>query len=335
MGFSSAVNDDRYNRQKLIPEWNQEIIDQSTVLILGVGALGSVLAVNLALTGVRKLILVDFDTIELSNLNRQLLFSDVDIGKNKAEVAVEKLKLVNPHIEVEAHPYAMEDLPKKVIKQIDIIASCLDTFQGRRWANSLAIREKKPLVTGGMYGFMGNVQVVLPYETACFECQPLIPQEKLAQACSPLGDTRKELELEKEEAIPAVATLSSIIAGMMAQELLKTQMNIGSIINNYLFYDGLSNGFTELELQRNPNCPMCGSKYNLEEQEILAFEGEPISDFRTRIALALGLANPSIMVKGKILQNDEEMHFQAGTKCYITDERLAKPIALIMKFEED
>jgi len=274
---------------------------------------------------VGKFVLVDYDTIELSNLNRQLLFTPQDIGKNKAEVAREKLKILNPDIEIIAFKEEMSRLPKSMLNEVTLIASCLDSFEGRRWANSLAIRENVPLISGGMYAFLGNVQRIIPMETACFECQPLISQEKLSQACSPLGDARKNQVKEKPK-LPSVSTVSSVIAGLMSQEILKQILNIGNKLNNYLFYDGLSNSFTELELKKNSNCPMCGSKYQLEEQSLTVDQGENIKNIRYRIALAFGLAAPQLMYKGNFLNDEKSLNFDEGSKIYITDERLAKPI---------
>lgn len=334
--MENSNGEDRYHRQKLIPEWDQDKFSKAHVLILGVGALGTFVSTNLVLAGIGELTLVDYDTIELSNLNRQLLFSNEDVGKNKAEVASQKLNHLNPDVKINVFPKDMQKLSKKDLRGVNVIAACLDTFRGRRWANSLAVREKLPLVSGGMYGFLGNVQTILPYETPCFECQPLISQEKLSQACTPLGDARKDLEFEKEESpIPSVSTLSSIVGGLMSQEIMKLVMEVGTPLQNYLFIDGLHSNFTILPLKKNPDCPMCGTKFTVQTQEILAFYNEPVTDFKHRIALALGLANPTLMSKGKILQADQKVSLPEGEKIYVSDERLAKPIALKIKYDRD
>ncbi|MHA2402938.1 MAG: HesA/MoeB/ThiF family protein [Candidatus Kariarchaeaceae archaeon] len=319
----------RYHRQNLIPDWDQRMLVEAKVLILGVGAIGSYLATNLTLAGVGHLILVDFDTVEMSNLNRQLLFQEEDIGENKATTALKRLKILNPAITLTAVPEAMEKMSSSLIKDVTVIACCLDTFVGRRWANSLALKEKVPMVSGGMYAFLGDVQTIIPYETACFECQPLISQEKLAQACSPLGEARKDQEEEKKEApLPSVSTLSSIISGLMSQEIIKLVMGIGKTIDNFLFYDGLNNSFTDLSLTRNKNCPICGENYQLRAAPALVFPGEKVADFRQRVALAFGMANPGLMLKGKFLDDTQELVCDSGDKIYAIDERLAGPMVL-------
>ncbi|MFV2014229.1 MAG: ThiF family adenylyltransferase [Candidatus Heimdallarchaeota archaeon] len=326
--------EERYHRQSLIPDWEQSKLKESKVIILGVGALGSFVAANLVLTGIGEIILVDYDTIEISNLNRQLLFQEADLGKNKAIVATEKLKLLNNDIKIYAFDKAMEKLPKDLISGVTLIVSCLDTFHGRRWANSLAIREKVPIITGGMYAFLGQIQTIIPYKTPCFECQPLIPEEKLAQACSPLGEARKDQKEEKEEPpLPAVSTVSSIIGGLMSQETLKLLLGIGEPLSNYMVYDGLNNNYTTVELSRNKNCPICGDNYKLQSAELLVFEKDNLVEVKNRIAYAFGLAEPRLMIKGKFLTDDTTINWTNDTIIYVLDERLALPLSLKVKIE--
>ncbi|MHA2027997.1 MAG: HesA/MoeB/ThiF family protein [Candidatus Kariarchaeaceae archaeon] len=327
--------EDRYHRQSLIPDWEQSKLNKSKVIVLGIGALGSFVATNLALTGIGKIVLVDYDTIEVSNLNRQLLFQQDDVGKNKAIVAAHKLQTLNSDIEITAFDKKMEEMPKNVIEGATLIVSCLDTFHGRRWANSLAIREKLPLVTGGMYAFLGQVQTIIPYKTSCFECQPLIPEEKLAQACSPLGEHRKDLAEEKEDPpLPAVSTVSSIIGGLMSQESLKLLLGMGDPLNNYMVYDGLNNNYTIIELSRNDNCPICGDNYKLQTAELLVFETDTLIDVKNRIAYAFGLADPRLMIKGKFLSDVDDISWNNKTTVYVLDERLAMPLSLKVKIED-
>lgn len=329
-------DEDRYHRQSLIPDWEQAKLINSKVIILGVGALGSYVSTNLALTGVGEILLVDYDTIEISNLNRQLLFQVEDLGRNKAIVAVEKLKQLNNSIKITAFDKPMEEMPKNLISGVNLIVSCLDTFHGRRWANSLAIREKVPIVSGGMYAFLGQIQTIIPYKTPCFECQPLIPEEKLAQACSPLGEARKDQKEEKEEPpLPAVSTVSSIIGGLMSQESLKLLLEIGVPLENYMVYDGLNNNYTTIELARNKNCPICGDNYKLQSADLLVFLKDTLAEVKKRIAYAFGLADPRLMIKGKFLSDNDKITWTDDTTIYVLDERLALPLSLKVKIENN
>ncbi len=328
-------HESRYHRQSLIPDWEQIKLKDAQVIILGVGALGSYVATNLTLAGVGKLILVDFDTIETSNLNRQLLFHDEDVGNNKADVATRKLKLLNDDIEIIPFDKPMEELPKSLIAGTSLLLSCLDTFHGRRWANSLAIREKIPIISGGMYAFIGQIQTIIPFKTPCFECQPLIPEEKLAQACSPLGKKRQEIQEEKEEPpLPAVSTVSSIIGGLISQECLKLLLEIGEPLNNYMVYDGLNNNYTTIELSKNKNCPICGDNYKLKSAKLLVFKDDDLQSVTDRIAYAFGLADPKLMIKGKFLSKDEKINWNNKTTVFVLDDRLALPLSLKIVIEK-
>ncbi len=330
--------DNRYSRQALIPGWDQNKLDKSTVVLVGVGAIGSYVATILASSGIGKLVIIEFDTIELSNLNRQLLFRNEDLGKSKAETATRRLKEINPDIEIEVYDKKMEDVSAAVYEEADVIIGCLDTFIGRRWISSMSLRVKKPLILGGMFAFLGDVQVIIPDKTACFECQPLVPDEELAQACTPFGEERKkEREEEEEEAkLPAVATLSSIIGGIMAQESLKLILDLGEPLENYMFYDGLNNATTIIPLARTEDCPACGELYKLEQIEFVAHPTETIKDLMLRLALTYGLEKPDLMVGGKILDVEKSVENQLKEKstAFILDKNLAKPIKIVVKIKK-
>ncbi|MFX1453260.1 MAG: ThiF family adenylyltransferase, partial [Promethearchaeota archaeon] len=177
----------RYDRQILLEEWDQQKIRNAEVFIAGMGALGCVVALDLVLMGIGKLVICDFDTIEKSNLSRQMLFQESDINKSKSTVAKERLVDLNPDVEVVAFNKEIQDITPKIYEKCDVIVDGLDTFEARRWLNSITVDKEKPLVHGGMYGWLGNVQVVIPFKTACLDCQPLLPQERLQKPCTPPG----------------------------------------------------------------------------------------------------------------------------------------------------
>jgi ubiquitin-activating enzyme E1 C len=178
--------EDRYHRQKLVNvmgvAWNQDKLLNSTALIAGMGALGCESAKNLALMGLKKLIIIDNDVVELSNLSRQMLFRDQDIGSPKVVAAERNLMEMNPGIEVEKHYERIENIPMEKYQEADILLSSLDNFEGRRYLNSIAVTLKKPFVDAGTHGFFGHVRVILPHVTPCYECYP--PKEKQRVWCS-------------------------------------------------------------------------------------------------------------------------------------------------------
>jgi len=187
-----------YARQYMLKGWDQEVIKNSTVFMIGAGALGCEIAKNLALVGVGKLILVDVDTIETSNLSRQMLFRPGDEGRGKAEVAAERLKQMNPYMEVEFHNKLLQEVPMNVYQKSDLIMGGLDNIKARLDLNNICLTLKKPLIDSGTLGFEGHVQIVTQGidgfdETPCLRCLMPVPptDEKLVAACTPKGVPRK------------------------------------------------------------------------------------------------------------------------------------------------
>ena len=151
-----------FARQQLIDGWDQEVLNNACILIIGVGALGCEIAKDFALMGIGKLILVDLDTIETSNLSRQMLFRGGDEGRGKAEVAAERLKEMNPYLNVEFYNEKLQKLPMSVYEEADVVIAALDNFNARLDLNKICLRLKKPMVEGGTVGFEGHVQIVIP-----------------------------------------------------------------------------------------------------------------------------------------------------------------------------
>ncbi|NHI91442.1 MAG: hypothetical protein EAX96_02995 [Candidatus Lokiarchaeota archaeon] len=187
-----------YARQYMLKGWDQEIIKNSTIFMIGAGALGCEIAKNLALIGIGKIIIVDVDTIETSNLSRQMLFRPGDEGRGKAEVAGERLKQMNPYMEVEFYNQLLQDIPMKIYESADIIIGGLDNIKARLDLNNICLRLKKPLIDSGTLGFEGHVQIVTQGiedfdETPCLRCLMPVPptDEKLVAACTPKGVPRK------------------------------------------------------------------------------------------------------------------------------------------------
>ena len=151
-----------YARQQLIDGWDQDVINNGTIMIVGVGALGCEIGKDFALMGIRKLILIDLDTIETSNLSRQMLFRPGDEGRPKAEVAAERLKEMNPFLKVDYYFKKLQKLPMAVYEESDVVIAALDNFNARLDLNKICLRMKKPMVEGGTVGFEGHVQIVIP-----------------------------------------------------------------------------------------------------------------------------------------------------------------------------
>lgn len=194
---------ERYERQLRIEGWKQDKLSNSTVMVIGVGAIGCEIAKNLALIGIGRLIIVDNDVIEVSNLSRQMLFTEEDIGRPKAVVAKEKLIKMNPLVRVDQYYSDVRELNEDLFREANVICSCLDNWPVRRWVNSMCVELDKPLVDVAMEGLYANLQIVLPGKTACLEChgEDLIPKEIQLAECTlrkrKPEDLMKELEEQK------------------------------------------------------------------------------------------------------------------------------------------
>ncbi|MCK4847523.1 MAG: ThiF family adenylyltransferase [Candidatus Heimdallarchaeota archaeon] len=188
------LSSNKFERQERLSVWNQRIIEESSVLIVGVGGTGGEVAKNLALLGIGNLILIDLDTIEYSNLNRQLLFSENDVGKYKAEIAKKFIiKRYNPDINIAAYTSTVQDIPFRVFTEIDVIAGCVDNFLARQYLNEIAIELKIPFIDSATDGYFGQVQCIKSKKTACLACDsPTPPNETqvLSAPCTIVGTPR-------------------------------------------------------------------------------------------------------------------------------------------------
>jgi molybdopterin/thiamine biosynthesis adenylyltransferase len=216
---------ERYDRQLRLEGWDQYRLMSSRVLVAGVGALGCEIAKNLALMGVGELILVDYDVVELSNLSRQMLYDDHDVGKPKAAVAEEKIRRINPHVSVAGLQRDIRQLPQEVFANADVLVSCVDNWPTRRWFNSVAVLHNRLLVDVAVDGYYGNVQVIVPRKTACIECHgdTLIPTDVQAAECS--LRRRKPEDLVKELSEKAI-DISLEIAEEFFKHNIKTVYDV-------------------------------------------------------------------------------------------------------------
>ena len=235
---------ERYDRQlkiKEIGDDEQEKLKQAKVIIAGSGGLGSPAAIYLAAAGVGTIRIVDHDKVELSNLNRQILHWDKDIGRNKVDSAAEKLNQLNPRIKIEAVQETIDEAnASRLVAGFDLIVDGLDNLPTRYLLNKAAIENDIPFIHGTVYGLEGRAMTIIPGKTACLKCvyRALIPPGKC----------------------PALGTVPAVIGCIQATEAIKYIMGIGKLLTNrLLIYDGLNMKFTELVTRRDPNCEHCGS----------------------------------------------------------------------------
>jgi molybdopterin/thiamine biosynthesis adenylyltransferase len=273
-----------------------------------------------------------------------LLFHEQDVGKFKAEVSKEKLREVNSEIKIDFFTKKVQDLSvnifqKEFPEQTIILIDALDNFEARRWLNSIAITKSIPLVSGGMYGFFGNVQVIQSQLTPCLECQPLIPEKELQKACSPPGEFRKEngsLDDErKEDFFPALGSVSSVIGGLMSQEVLKLALE-KETLREFLFVD-LENvpQFLSVPLNKRDDCIVCSSKYRLKGIPFFIDNNDTYETILTRIAIQFNIAKQNISIIHDLKSIQEEnfsvsffFNSDVVPTVYITSIDLSAPIKL-------
>lgn len=239
----------RYQRQVILPEIGkkgQEKLAASRVLIVGAGGLGSPAAIYLALAGVGRLGLVDFDQVDLSNLHRQILYTQRDIGKPKLHVAKEKLKALNPEIQVDLYETKLTSQNAlDILKNYDVIIDGTDNFKTRVLVNDACFFLKKPNVYGSVFKFEGQISVFDTASGPCYRClYPEPPAQELIPNCAEAG---------------VLGVLPGIVGTLQATEALKLLLEIGKpLIGKLLFFDTLSMKFNEMQFQKRRDCQLCG-----------------------------------------------------------------------------
>ena len=233
----------RYDRQIMIPgfgESGQEKLKKARVVIAGTGGLGSPISFYLTAAGVGTLRIIDNDKVELSNLNRQILHWDKDIGKGKAKSAHEKLTQLNKNVNIETINTTIDETNVyNLTAGFDVIVDAMDNMPTRFLLNKAAIKHKIPFVHGAVSGLEGRAMTVIPGKSACIRC--------LYHASPP------------KKKFPVLGTTPAIIGAIQATEVIKYLTGIGTLLTNrLLIYDGLNMKFTELTVVRNTICEHCG-----------------------------------------------------------------------------
>jgi len=240
----------RYSRHLILPEVGmegQQKIKAARVLCVGTGGLGSPLALYLAAAGVGTLGLVDFDVVDASNLQRQIIHSTQDIGRKKLDSAEEKLKALNPFLNVVKHDTMLSSANAlEIIKNYDIVADGTDNFPTRYLVNDACVLLGKPNVYGSIFRFEGQASVFATKEGPCYRClYPEPPPPGLVPSCAEGG---------------VLGILPGLVGVIQATEVIKLILGKGqSLVGRLLLVDALNMRFRELKLRKNPECPVCGA----------------------------------------------------------------------------
>ena len=251
---------DRYHTFGYISWWQQEVVRNATVLVIGAGALGNEVIKNLALMGIGNILIADFDTIEDSNLSRSVLFRAGDRGRRKVDAAAEAVKAINPDVKVKAwHGDINFEMGLGVFRHVDAIVGCLDNREARLSINRFSWAINRPWVDGAIQELMGIVRVFRPGEGACYECT-LTDMDyqiiNLRYSCPLLA--RQDILMGK---VPTTPTSASIVAAFQTQEALKILHNMEVQPGKALMINGLTN---DIYLTEYPIKEFCMSHSRLE-----------------------------------------------------------------------
>jgi molybdopterin/thiamine biosynthesis adenylyltransferase/rhodanese-related sulfurtransferase len=246
----------RYSRHLIMPEValdGQKKLKQARVLTIGAGGLGAPLAMYLAAAGVGTLGIVDFDVVDESNLQRQIIHGTSDIGRPKMESARDRINDINPNVHVEAYEEALSsENALEIFKDFDVIVDGTDNFPTRYLVNDACVLTGKPNVYGSIFRFEGQASVFWAKEGPCYRClYPEPPPPGLVPSCAEGG---------------VLGILPGAIGTIQATETVKLILGIGEpLVGRLLLYDALGMSFREMKLRKDPSCPVCGENPSVTE----------------------------------------------------------------------
>jgi len=237
---------ERYKRQILLfGEEGQERLKKAHIFIAGAGGLGSPISIYLAVAGIGTITLVDKDVVELTNLNRQILHYDRDIGRKKTASAEAKLRDINPDITVKVIDTTIDETNvDRLVGSADGIVDAMDNFPTRYLLNETAVKKKIPLFHGAIRGLYGQATTIIPGKTPCLAC--IFPKAP------------------PKEIFPVVGVTPGFIGMVQATEVIKYLVREGRLLENRLFlWDGLESHAEEIVVERNPACLVCSGCYTV------------------------------------------------------------------------
>ena len=215
------------------------------MVVAGLGGLGACASTYLACAGIGHITLVDYDHVELSDLNRQILYWERDIGESKPFLSSWKLTELNSSIKITPlFKRITGSNAQDIIKEADVVIDGMDNFETRCAINSACVKEEKPFIHGGTHGLLGEVTTIIPKKTPCFAC--IFPA----------------ISEKKPRTLPAFGTVSSLVASIQVMEAIKLLANFGNlIINKMLYIDIEEMEFRFVDLVKDPECKVCGDEY--------------------------------------------------------------------------
>jgi len=242
---------ERYARHLVLPqigEAGQERLLGSRVLVMGLGGLGSPVGIYLTASGVGHLVLVDYDTVDLSNLQRQPIHTTASVGRDKVSSAADMIKAINPGVSVSAINQNLDDdALTEQVKLADAVVDCTDNFTTRFTLNRICVEQKTPLISGAVIRMEGQVTVFRPdhADSPCYRCL-YQEMDEIGEACSQVG---------------ILAPVAGIIGAIEATETIKVLLGLGETLEGRLLVlDAATMEWRTLKLRKDPACPVCGDR---------------------------------------------------------------------------
>lgn len=246
----------RYSRHLIMPEVGMEgqlKLKEASVLLIGTGGLGAPLGMYLAAAGIGRIGLVDFDIVDFTNLQRQIIHGTKDVGRKKLDSAADTMQDINPYVEIEKYEVALtSENALEILKNYDIIIDGTDNFPTRYLVNDACVLLNKPNVYGSIFRFEGQATVFAVEGGPCYRClYPEPPPPGLVPSCAEGG---------------VLGILPGMIGIVQATEAVKLILGTGEpLVGRLVLYDALAMRFRELKLRRNPECPVCGDHPTIKE----------------------------------------------------------------------
>lgn len=311
--------EDRFSRFRLIPWWDQEKIARCRLLVIGAGALGNEVLKNAALLGFRQVVLVDMDRIEESNLSRAVMFRAEDVGSWKTEAAARGYRSLAPEARIQPLvANVMHGCGLGLFEWSDVIVAGLDNREARLWINRSAWKVNRPWIDGAIEGINGVARVFLPGVAPCYECTLGEVDWQLLQkrmSCNLLT-----LESSKEGKVPTTPTISSIIAGLQVQEVVKLIHGLPTLAGKGFIFEGMNHSSYLVEYTPSPDCM---SHYSLPRIVHLAEASSDLTlnDLLNRARVDLSCADVAVEFSRDVLQKfvcpechaEEELYQPVGS----------------------
>jgi sulfur-carrier protein adenylyltransferase/sulfurtransferase len=287
----------RYSRHLIMPEVTlegQKRIKAASILCIGTGGLGSPIALYLAAAGIGRLGLVDFDVVDFSNLQRQILHGTDDVGRKKLNSAKDRIKAVNPNVQINLHDCVFRsENAKELVETYDIIIDGTDNFPTRYLSNDVCVLAKKPNVYGSIFRFDGQCTVLAPHLGGpCYRCMfPEPPPPGMVPSCAEGG---------------VLGVLPGIIGILQAIEAIKLIIGLGdSLIGRLVSFDALKLRFREFKVRKDPNCPICGDHPTIHELiDYDQFCGIPQADAEAEKEMDVPTITP-VELRAKLDRNEK------------------------------